>query len=143
MAARFAAQADVISHNISGLAGAATALTAEVADVGGALAGLLPDLAEPAAADHVGQREGSHGRGGNPLLRMDAGVSRPAADLYFPALRADGPNGELGREPAVDVVAERRLPEIGRVHKARAPQPALFAHREQKGQRRVRQALFQ
>src|SRR5262249_54679970 len=114
VAARFAENVDVIGDDVGCVAGALAVAASETADVPCAVAVHLMHLAEPAAALNVGQRQRRYYRRRNALLGMHAGMRGAAGDLHFPALRADGADGQGVRRSAIDVEAHDRTAQVGR-----------------------------
>ena len=90
VAAGFAADVDIVGHDVRRLAGALAVAPGDAADVRRAGAVLLADLAEPAASMRFGQGQGENQRRRDALLRVDAGVRRFAQHLDLPAFRPDG-----------------------------------------------------
>ena len=70
-------------------------------------------------------------------------MRRLAKDLGFPIDLAHSAGNEFGHQLAVHIEAHLRAAEILRIEFTCAMEPALLAHGEQQGYRRVRQLLFQ
>src|SRR5262249_54136169 len=96
VAARLAADADVIRDHVRRLAGAAVVAAAEAADVRRALVAVAHHLAEPALTEDLRQGQRRHHGRRHAVLRVDAGVRRAAGDLDLPPLRADGADRQVG-----------------------------------------------
>src|SRR5262249_34071953 len=131
VAAGLAADEDVVGDDVGGVAGALAVLAAEHPDVGGARAGRLLDLAEPAAPTGIRDGQRPHQRRRDALLRVNPSVGGAAEDLRLPALGAHGPDGDLLGRAAIDVEAHHRVAEHRLIDVAGAPQPALLAHGEE------------
>ena len=105
----------VVGHDVGRVAGGSGILAAEDADIAGPVAAWLHDLAEPAFAVGIRDRDGADERGRYALLRRDARVGRLAGDLDFPVLLPHRADEQLGGQLAVDVEAHRDVAEVRRV----------------------------
>src|SRR3954447_462184 len=85
-------------------------------DVARPLTALLDHLPEPPAAVHLGHRQGGDHRGRDAAVRVDPGVRRLTADVHFPTVGPDRPDGDVRRRPAIEVERHRRVLEHLRIN---------------------------
>ena len=87
-AARLALDEGIVGDDVGRIAGRLAVLAAEDADIAGAAAFRLDDLAEPAGLARLAERQSADHRGRNTLLGCDAGVRGPSLDFDLPVLLA-------------------------------------------------------
>ena len=110
------------------------------ADVAGAAAAALFDLAEPMLAMQTGDGQRRDGDGVDPLFGNHPGVTGPAGDVDLHAIPAGGADGHFVDGAAVEVEGQGWLSQDAERAETGAVEADFFLHGPEEDQRRMGQA---